>query len=103
MVIVEISAESVKACSFHQRKSIPDTEINYSVLPTIWKQRHTCRTQWNTCLMKTNDVASVVLFVNWLECFREIWAGLETKETLLLVPAYQNLGEQLHNLYEEKN
>jgi hypothetical protein len=27
MVIVEISAESVKACSFHQRKSIPDTEI----------------------------------------------------------------------------
>ena len=35
--------------------------------------------------MKTNDVASVVLFVNWLECFREIWAGLETKETLLLV------------------
>jgi hypothetical protein len=45
-----------------------------------------CRTQWNTCLMKTNDVASVVLFVNWLECFREIWARLETKETLLLVP-----------------
>jgi hypothetical protein len=36
--------------------------------------------------MKTNDVASVVLFVNWLECFREIWTGLETKETLLLVP-----------------
>ena len=32
--------------------------------------------------MKTNDVASVVL----LECFREIRAGLETKETLLLVP-----------------
>jgi hypothetical protein len=30
MVIVEISAESVKACSFHQRKSIPDTEIIYS-------------------------------------------------------------------------
>jgi hypothetical protein len=27
MVIVEISAESVKACSFHRRKSIPDTEI----------------------------------------------------------------------------
>jgi hypothetical protein len=27
VVIVEISAESVKACSFHQRKSIPDTEI----------------------------------------------------------------------------
>jgi hypothetical protein len=27
---VEISAESVKACSFHQRKSIPDTEIIYS-------------------------------------------------------------------------
>jgi hypothetical protein len=27
MVIVEISAESVKACSFHQRKSIPDTEL----------------------------------------------------------------------------
>ena len=27
MVIVEISTESVKACSFHQRKSIPDTEI----------------------------------------------------------------------------
>ena len=44
------------------------------------KQRHTCRTQWNTCLMKTNDVASVVLFVNWLECFREIWAGLETTD-----------------------
>jgi hypothetical protein len=31
--------------------------------------------------MKTNDVASVVLFVDWLERFREIWAGLETKET----------------------
>jgi hypothetical protein len=30
MVIVEISAESVKACSFHQRQSIPDTEIIYS-------------------------------------------------------------------------
>jgi hypothetical protein len=31
MVIVEISAESVKACSFlHQRKSIPHTEIIYS-------------------------------------------------------------------------
>ena len=30
MVIVEISAESVKTCSFHQRKSIPDTEIIYS-------------------------------------------------------------------------
>ena len=30
MVIVEISTESVKACSFHQRKSIPDTEIIYS-------------------------------------------------------------------------
>jgi hypothetical protein len=30
MVIVEISAESVKACSFHQRKSIPYTEIIYS-------------------------------------------------------------------------
>ena len=30
MVIVEISAESVKACSFHQRKSIPDTDIIYS-------------------------------------------------------------------------
>ena len=30
MVIVEISAESVKASSFHQRKSIPDTEIIYS-------------------------------------------------------------------------
>jgi hypothetical protein len=30
MVIVEISAESVKACSFHQRKAIPDTEIIYS-------------------------------------------------------------------------
>ena len=30
MVIVEISAESVKACSFHQRKSIPETEIIYS-------------------------------------------------------------------------
>ena len=30
MVIVEISAESVKACSFHRRKSIPDTEIIYS-------------------------------------------------------------------------
>ena len=30
MVIVEISAESVKACRFHQRKSIPDTEIIYS-------------------------------------------------------------------------
>jgi hypothetical protein len=42
--------------------------------------------EWNTCLMITNDVASVVLFVNWLECFRAIWAGLETKETLLLVP-----------------
>jgi hypothetical protein len=39
----------------------------------------------NPCPMKTNDVASVVLFVNWLECFKEIWAGLETKETLLLV------------------
>jgi hypothetical protein len=31
MVIVEISAESVKACSFHQRKSIPYTEIIYSI------------------------------------------------------------------------
>jgi hypothetical protein len=30
MVIVEISAESVKTCSFHQRKSIPDTSIIYS-------------------------------------------------------------------------
>jgi hypothetical protein len=30
--------------------------------------------------MKTNDVASVVLFVNLLECFREIWAGLETRD-----------------------
>ena len=30
IVIVEISTESVKACSFHQRKSIPDTEIIYS-------------------------------------------------------------------------
>ena len=28
---VEISAESVKACSFHHRKSIPDTEIIYSM------------------------------------------------------------------------
>ena len=35
---------------------------------------------------ETKDVASVVLFVNWLECFRDIWAVLETKETLLLVP-----------------
>jgi hypothetical protein len=32
MVIVEISAESVKACSFHQRKSIADTEIIYSTI-----------------------------------------------------------------------
>ena len=30
MVIVDISTESVKACSFHQRKYIPDTEIIYS-------------------------------------------------------------------------
>jgi hypothetical protein len=30
-VIVEISAASVKACSFHERKSIPDTEIIYSI------------------------------------------------------------------------
>ena len=30
MVIVEISTESVKACSFHQRKFIPDTDIIYS-------------------------------------------------------------------------
>jgi hypothetical protein len=45
--------------------------------------------------MKTNDVASVVLFVNWLECFREIWAGLETRnltssstrQLLFLTPA----------------
>jgi hypothetical protein len=34
MVIVEISAESVKACSFHQRKSIPDTEMIYSTSST---------------------------------------------------------------------
>ena len=30
MVIVEISSESAKACSFHQRKYIPDTEFIYS-------------------------------------------------------------------------
>jgi hypothetical protein len=39
MVIVEISAESVKACSFHQRKYIPDTEIIYlRLLDTIGSQ-----------------------------------------------------------------
>ena len=39
MGIVEISTESVKACSFHQRKSIPDTEIIYSTfLDTIGSQ-----------------------------------------------------------------
>ena len=40
---MEISGESelsVKACSFHQRKSIPDTEIIYSrLLETIGSQR----------------------------------------------------------------
>ena len=30
MVIMEISAESAKACSFHQIESITDTEIIYS-------------------------------------------------------------------------
>jgi hypothetical protein len=42
----------------------------------------------NISTAKKRDIAlaSVVLFVNWLECFREIWAELETKETLLLVP-----------------
>ena len=48
--------------------------------------------------MKTNDVASVVLFVNWLECFREIWAGLETKETLLLVPQDSSKPEMIGDL-----
>jgi hypothetical protein len=38
MVIVEISAESVKACSFHQRKYIPDTEIINMPGGTLWGQ-----------------------------------------------------------------
>jgi hypothetical protein len=33
--------------------------------------------------MKMYDVASVVLFVDRLERFREICAGLETKETFV--------------------